>query len=63
MPPNTCPTARRVPFSLKGIWRLWTLKRTRHSAEQIVTTLRTAEAMLAAGRSVAQVVQHLGVSE
>ena len=39
------------------------MKRTRHSAEQIVTKLREAEAMLAAGRSVAQVVQHLGVSE
>ena len=39
------------------------MKRTRHSAEQIVTKLREAEAMLAAGRSVAQVVQHMGVSE
>lgn len=39
------------------------MKRTRHSAEQIVTKLREAEAMLAAGRSVAQVVQALGVSE
>ena len=39
------------------------MKRTRHSAEQIVTKLREAEAMLAAGRSVAQVVQQLGVSE
>ena len=39
------------------------MKRTRHSAEQIVTKLREAEAMLAAGRSIAQVVQALGVSE
>lgn len=39
------------------------MKRTRHSAEQIVTKLREAEAMLAAGRAVAQVVQALGVSE
>jgi transposase-like protein len=39
------------------------MKRTRHSADQIVTKLREAEAMLAAGRTVAQVVQALGVSE
>jgi putative transposase len=39
------------------------MKRTRHSAEQIVTKLREADAMLAAGRTVAQVVQALGVSE
>jgi putative transposase len=39
------------------------MKRTRHSAEQIVNKLREAEAMLAAGRSVGQVVQALGVSE
>ena len=39
------------------------MKRTRHSAEQIVTKLREAEAMLAAGRPIAQVVQALGVSE
>lgn len=39
------------------------MKRTRHSAEQIVTKLREAEAMLAAGRSIAQVVQALGVNE
>lgn len=39
------------------------MKRTRHSAEQIVTKLREADAMLAAGRTVAQVVQMLGVSE
>ena len=39
------------------------MKRTRHSAEQIVNKLRETEAMLAAGRSVAQVVQALGVSE
>ena len=39
------------------------MKRTRHSAEQIVSKLREAHAMLAAGRPVAQGVQHLGVSE
>jgi len=39
------------------------MKRTRHSAEQIVAKLREADAMLAAGRTVAQVVQALGVSE
>lgn len=39
------------------------MKRTRHSAEQIVTKLREADAMLAAGRGIAQVVQALGVSE
>lgn len=39
------------------------MKRTRHSAEQIVAKLREADAMLAAGRSIAQVVQALGVSE
>lgn len=39
------------------------MKRTRHSAEQIVTKLREADAMLTAGRSIAQVVQALGVSE
>lgn len=39
------------------------MKRTRHTAEQVVVKLREADAMLAAGRSLAQVVQHLGVSE
>jgi putative transposase len=39
------------------------MKRTRHSPEQIVNKLKEAEAMLAAGREVAQVVQQLGVSE
>lgn len=39
------------------------MKRTRHTPEQIVTRLREAEAMLGAGRTVAQVVQALGVSE
>jgi len=39
------------------------MKRTRHSAEQIVGKLREADAMLAAGRTVAQVVQAMGVSE
>lgn len=39
------------------------MKRTRHSAEQIIVKLREADAMLATGRSIAQVVQQLGVSE
>ncbi len=39
------------------------MKRTRHSAEQSVNKLREADAMAAAGRDVAQIVQQLGVSE
>ncbi len=39
------------------------MKRTTHSAEQIVTKLREADAMLAAGRWIAQAVQALGVTE
>lgn len=39
------------------------MKQTRHSPEQIVTKLREADAMLAAGRTIAQVIQALGVSE
>ena len=39
------------------------MKRTRHTPEQIVRKLREADAMLAAGKPVAQVVQALGVSE
>lgn len=35
----------------------------RHSPEQIVQKLRDGDAMLNAGKSVAEVVQHLGVSE
>lgn len=38
-------------------------KRKRHSPEQIVARLREADALLNAGQSVGQVVQHLGVSE
>jgi putative transposase len=38
-------------------------KRKRHSAEQIVKKLRDADAMLAAGRSVGEVLQTLEVSE
>jgi putative transposase len=38
-------------------------KRKRHSAEQIVKKLRDAEAMLAAGKSVGEVLQALEVSE
>ena len=39
------------------------MKRTRHSAEQIIGKLKDADAMLAAGRTLAQIVQTLGVSE
>lgn len=38
-------------------------KRRRHSAEQIVKKLRDADAMLAAGKSVGEVLQALEVSE
>ena len=39
------------------------MKRTRHTPEQVVTKLREADAMLAAGKTVAMIVQALGVSE
>ncbi len=39
------------------------MKSKRHRPEQIIAKLREADAMLAAGRSIAQVVQHLTVSE
>ncbi|MBI2479445.1 MAG: hypothetical protein HYV60_12675 [Planctomycetia bacterium] len=39
------------------------MKRTRLTAEQIVTKIRKADAMLAAGKGIAQVVHTLGVSE
>ena len=39
------------------------MKRTRHTPEQVIAKLREAEVMLQVGKSVAQVVQHLGVSE
>jgi transposase-like protein len=39
------------------------MKRTRHTAEQIISKLKDADAMLAAGKTLAQVVQTLGVSE
>ncbi len=38
-------------------------KRRRHTPEQIIGRLREAEALLNAGQSVGQVLQHLGVSE
>lgn len=38
-------------------------KRKRHTPEQVIAKLREAEAMLASGKSVAQVCQHLQVSE
>jgi transposase-like protein len=39
------------------------MKRKRHTPEQIIAKLREAEAMLGAGKTIAQVVQQLGVSE
>lgn len=38
-------------------------KRKRHSAEQIVKKLRDADAMLAAGKSIGEVLQSLEISE
>jgi len=38
-------------------------RRKRHTPEQIVARLREADALLNAGQSLAQVIQHLGVSE
>ena len=38
-------------------------KRKRHTPEQVIAKLREADAMLAGGKTIAQVVQHLGVSE
>ena len=40
-----------------------TRKRHRHSADQIVKKLRDADAMLAAGKSVGEVLQSLEISE
>jgi len=39
------------------------MKKKRHTPEQIIAKLREADAMLAASRSIGQVVQHLAVSE
>lgn len=39
------------------------MKRKRHSAEQIITKLREADAMLASGATIGQVVQRLEISE
>ncbi len=39
------------------------MKRTRHTPEQIISKLRDADAMLAGGWPIAQIVQQLGVSE
>jgi transposase-like protein len=38
------------------------VKRTRHTPEQIVRTLREADKLLAEGMPIAEVVRHLGVS-
>lgn len=39
------------------------MKRTRHKPDQIIAKLREADAMLGGGATMAQVVQHLGISE
>ncbi len=39
------------------------MKSKRHKPEQIIAKLREADAILGAGRTIGQVVQHLGVSE
>jgi len=39
------------------------MKRTRHTADQIVAKLRQAEADLAGGQTIGQICQKLGVSE
>jgi putative transposase len=39
------------------------MKRKRHSPEQIISKLREADAMLAGGATIAQVVQRLEISE
>ncbi len=39
------------------------MKQKRHTPEQIIAKLREADAMLAGGRTIGQVVQQLGVSE
>jgi putative transposase len=39
------------------------MKRTRHSPEQIIRKLRDADVMLAAGRTIGEVCQALGISE
>jgi len=39
------------------------MKRTRHTPEQVINKLREADTMLSSGRSMAQVLQHVGVSE
>ncbi len=39
------------------------MKRNRHTPEQVIGKLREADAMLGAGQTIGQVVQHLGVSE
>ncbi|MCH7604347.1 MAG: IS3 family transposase, partial [Planctomycetes bacterium] len=39
------------------------MKKKRHTPEQIIARLREADAMLAAGRTIGHVVQHVGVSE
>ena len=39
------------------------MKRTRHRPEQIIAKLREADGMLAAGRTIGEVCQALGISE
>jgi len=46
-----------------GRARTITLKRTRHTPEQVIRKLREADRMLAEQRSIAEVAKELGVSE
>ena len=41
----------------------FTMKRTRHTAEQVIRKLREADKLLADGKSVEEVARHLEVSE
>lgn len=47
----------RVSADPIGVQETFGMKRTRHTPEQIVTKLREGDAMLAAGRSVGQVIE------
>ena len=66
----TCPRklihppceSRSAPVGPREASRV-SMKRTRHTPEQVINKLREADAMLSSGRSMAQVLQHLGVSE
>lgn len=62
LPPKTDPLALRVPSGPGGAWRLW-IRRTRHAPQPVINKPCEAETMLASGRTVVRVLQHLGLSE